>query len=107
MVLGVPPSLAVMTVPAQPAVRDGVRRHGSALLERPAETGTDRAVVGREVPAPEAHGLAAAKQDVQPFGFATLDGRDLFAVIRELQDVRRPGMPGELRIPHLVTPPAE
>ena len=44
---------------------------------------------------------------MHPLRVAILEGRDLFAVVRELEEVRGLRMPRELRVPQLVAPRAE
>jgi len=51
--------------------------------------------------------LAGAEDNVHPLRVAILEGRNLFTVVGELQDVRGLRVPRELCVPNLVTPRAE
>src|SRR5688572_32300405 len=107
MILRVPPCLAVVRVVAESAVRHGIRREVASHAGVAREAAADRTVVRREVPTSEPLELAGAEEHVHPLGLMSLDGRNLLAVERELQDVRRLRMARELRVPHLVAPAAE
>ena len=105
VVVVLPLRLAPLQELAEPAVLDRVRiRRRAAVFDDRAEALAHAAVVGGEVLRPEGLALAGAGDDVHLAGRAPGDARDLLGVEAELEHVRGPRVPRELRVDDLVAP---
>jgi hypothetical protein len=71
------------------------------------EAPADSTQIRRELSASEPTGFPRAEYDVHPFGLEPLDGGDLLAVVRELQNMGGPRVARELGVVNLVAPVAE
>src|SRR5688572_5470584 len=107
MIVLVPPRRTPALVLAKAAMRHRVWITRHTLADSRHESGSNRSVIGIEVPVPQALMLVRTEDDHHLAGLHTLDAGDLLGVKAQLQHEVRLRPARQLRVPGLVAPRAE